>query len=95
MQEKNLDLKKQRTAALPVIDRLLEQLGLRAILVESMKNERHVDAIVALIKSVMLARSALYRVGEWAAAFDPALIPGGPFNDDLLARALDRLYTAD
>jgi transposase len=95
MQEKDFDLKKRRTTALPVIDHVLGQIGLRAILLESMKNERYVDAIIALIKSVLLARSALYRVGEWAAAFDPALMPGGPFNDDLLARALDRLYAVD
>lgn len=94
-QEKSLSLKKRRTAAIPLIDHVMEQLGLRVVLGASIKHERYVDAILALVKSVLLARSALYRVGDWADAFDPALVPGGPFNDDLLARALDRLYATD
>lgn len=95
MQEKNLDFKKQRMAAMPIIDHVMRQFGLRTILSAAIKHERHVDAIEILIKNVLLTRSALYRVGEWAESFDPRLACGGRFNDDVLARALDRLYSVD
>jgi transposase len=95
MQGRNLDLKKRRMAAMPIIDHVMQQFGLRAILSAAVKHERHVDAIEILLKNVLLTRSALYRVGEWANAFDPKLARGGRFNDDVLARALDRLYIVD
>lgn len=95
LQEKNLDLKKQRLAAMPLIDHVMQKLGLRQVLKEAIGLERHVDAIEILVKNVLLARSAIYRIGEWAASFDPRVMPGGPVNDDLLARALDHLYAAD
>ena len=95
MQEKNLNLKKYRTAAIPVIDHVMQQLGLRKILNSVIVHARYVDAIEVLVKNVLLTRSALYRVGEWTASFDPKLVCGGEFNDDVLARALDFLYKGD
>jgi len=95
MQEKNLNLKKYRTAAIPVIDHVMQQLGLRKILNSVIVHARYVDAIEVLVKNVLLTRSALYRVGEWTASFDPKLVCGGEFNDDVLARALDCLYKGD
>ena len=95
MQEQNLHLEKRRTAAMPIIDHVMMRLGLRKILQDAVKNERYAAALEVLIKSVLLSRSALYRVGEWAASFDPHLACGGDFNDDILGRALDRLYAVD
>ena len=95
MQQKNLNLKKQRVAAMPLIDHVMQELGLREILAGALKLKRHTDCIEILVKNVLLTRSALYRVGEWADSFDPRHTRGGRFNDDVLARALDRLYLAD
>jgi transposase len=95
MQGKNLDLKKMRTEAIPVIDHVANQFGLRNILQEVLGNTRHVDALEILVKNVLMTRSALYRIEEWASSFDPKLMSGGQVNDDLLARALDRLYASD
>jgi transposase len=95
MQEKNLNLKKQRMAAMPIIDHVMQRLGLRQLLQEAVGHEPHAAALEILVKNVLLTRSALYRVGEWAASFDPRLACGGTFNDDILARALDKLYACD
>ena len=95
MQEKNLNLKKQRMAAMPIIDHVMRELGLRQILQSAVGHERHAAALEILVKNVLLTRSALYRVGEWAGSFDPNLACGGSFNDDILARALDKLYASD
>lgn len=95
MQEKNLNLKKQRMAAMPIIDDVMRRLGLRQIFQEAVGHEPHAAALEILVKNVLLTRSALYRVGEWAASFDPNLACGGNFNDDILARALDKLYATD
>ena len=95
MQEKNLNLKKQRMAAMPIIDDVMQRLGLRQLLQEAVGHEPHAAALEVLIKNVLLTRTALYRVGEWAASFDPRLACGGSFNDDILGRALDKLYACD
>lgn len=95
MQEKNLNLKKQRMAAMPIIDHVMRSFGLRQILQSAVGHERHAAALEIIVKNVLLTRSALYRVGEWADAFDPRVACGGNFNDDILARALDKLYAAD
>jgi transposase len=88
-------LKRQVLGAIPVIDPFINKIGLLKLLSEAMGNERYAEAIILLVKNVMIERNALYAVKEWSAQFDPALIHGGNFGDDSLARALDRLFDAD
>ena len=94
-QEENFKLKKFRLAAMPLVNSIMAELGVRSILGEVIDHERHIDAIEILIKNILLTRSALYRVNEWASAFDPILLSGTDFNDDLLARSLDKLFRVD
>ena len=94
-QEENFQLNKFRLAAMPLVNSIMVEMGVRSILGEVIGHGRHIDAIEILIKNILLTRSALYRVNEWASAFDPILLPGTDFNDDLLARSLDKLFRVD
>lgn len=95
MQSKSLKLVKQRLALLPIAQKIMYDLGVWKILASALKNERYADAIDVMIKNVLTERGALYRVGEWANEFDPSLVCGGRLNDDLIGRALERLFTID
>jgi transposase len=64
-------------------------------LTEALGNRRYAHAILLLVKNIAIERNALYTVAQWAAAYDPALVYGGKFGDDVLARALDRLFQTD
>jgi transposase len=61
----------------------------------ALKNAGYADALVALIKNILVDRNALYGVAEWAALYDVGLVAQGKFGDDKLGRALDRLFAAD
>lgn len=95
MQANNFKLTKQRVGLLPIVQMIMIELHLQSILMSSLQNDRYVDAIEVMIKHVLSDRGALYRVGEWANEFDPSLVCGGNFNDDIFGRALERLYTTD
>ena len=95
MQAKNFKLIKQRVTLLPIVQMIMARLQLHSILMSSLQHDRYVDAVDVMIKNVLSDRGALYRVGEWADAFDPSLVCGGKFNDDLFGRALERLYSVD
>jgi hypothetical protein len=43
---------------------------------------------LALLKNILVDRSALYAVGEWAAPYDVGLIAQGKIGDDKLGRAI-------
>ncbi len=47
-----------------------------------------------MVISTLLRPNALYRVGTWANDFDDRLVRKG-LSDDVLGRALDRLFKAD
>lgn len=94
MQEK-FKIDRQCLGAIPIIDSVLEKLGLRQLLKENIGNDRYVDAMLVLLKNILVERNALYAIGEWAAQYDPILVHGGKFSDDVIARALDRLFEAD
>ena len=69
--------------------------GLAAELTLALKNAGYADALLALIKNIVVERNALYAVGEWAALYDVGLVAQGKIGDDRLGRALDRLFAAD
>jgi len=81
--------------ALPILNHFIERMGLAAELTLARKNAGHADALLALIKNIVVERNALYAVGDWAALYDVALVAQGKVGDDRLGRALDRLFAAD
>jgi len=100
------ELTTQRLGALPIIDRFLARIGLRALL------ERHLPAgdervmlpaavaIGVLVRNLCVAREPLYGLAQWAERHDPGLLglgqsEAGLLNDDRVGRALDQLFDAD
>ena len=78
-----------------ILNRLIERMGLEEELTLALKNPGYTDALLALLKNILVDRSALYAVGEWAALYDEGLVAQGKIGDDKLGRALDRLFAAD
>jgi len=95
MQEKNLRLRGVRVGALPILNDFMERMGLREELTLALKNCDYADALLGLIKNILIDRNALYAIGEWTASYDSGLVAQGKMGDDKLARALDRLFAAD
>ena len=82
MNEKNLRLHALRVGALPILNRIIERMGLAEELTRSLKNASYAEALLALIKNVLVDRSALYAVGEWVALYDAGLAAQGKIDDD-------------
>jgi len=95
MQEEKLRLRGLRVGALPILNRFIERIGLEDELTLALKNPGYADALLALIKNILVERNALYAVGEWVALYDVGLVAQGKIGDDKLGRALDRLFVAD
>jgi transposase len=88
-------LVRQALGALPILDHVIAGIGLERFLTEALGHARYARAILLLVKNIAVERNPLYAIAEWAAGYDPALVYGGNFGDDVLARALDRLFQAD
>src|SRR6516162_7802347 len=95
MQEERLRLRALRVGALPILNHFIARIGLAAELTLALKNAGYADALLALIKNIVVERNALYAVGEWGALYDVGLVAQGKVGDDRLGRALDRLFAAD
>lgn len=95
MQAQPFQLVRQGLGAIPIFDRVIQQIGLPQHLTEAMRHPRYTEAILLLLKNILIERSALYAIREWSAQYDPALVYGGKYGDDLIARALDRLFETD
>jgi transposase len=95
MQEERLRLRALRVGALPILNHFIERMGLEDELTLALRNAAYADALVALIKNILVDRHALYAMQEWAELFEPGLLAQGKVGDDKLARALDRLFAAD
>ena len=95
MQREGYQLQKLRIGALPILNRFIERMGLEAELTLAVKNAGYADALLTLMKNILIDRNALYAIAEWAGLFDAGLLSQGKINDDKLARALDRLFAAD
>jgi transposase len=104
--EAGFELSARRLGALPIVCRFLERMRLGPLL-ERYLPERDAraalpaaGAIGVLVRNLCLARRPLYRLGEWARGFEPAMLGLGPdqlasLNDDRLGRALERLFASD
>jgi transposase len=95
MQTQPFQLVRQGLGAIPILDQGIERMGLLPHLTEAMGNARYPQAILLLLKNIVIERNALYAIQEWAVEYDPALVYGGKYGDDVLARALDRLFETD
>jgi hypothetical protein len=87
MQEENLRLRGLCVGALPILNRFIERMGLEEELTLAAKNPGYADALLALIKNILVERSALYAVWEWAALYDVGLVAQGKIGHDRLGRA--------
>lgn len=70
-------------------------MGLEKELASALRSSRYADALLTLMKNVLIDRNALYAIAEWAGLFDAELLFQDKINDDKIARALDRLFSAD
>src|SRR3974390_930430 len=95
MQEERLGRRGLRVGALPILNHFIERMRLEQELSLALKSSRYADALLALLKNILVDRNALYAVGEWAALHDVELVAHGKIGDDKLGRALDRLFAAD
>ena len=101
----HLALDSKQIGALPIINDFLKRLGLFDLLNEhviSRKNQKlsHAEAIGLFVRNILLERDPLYKLSEWAAAFDPYLVglsdaEPSVLNDDRMGRSLDALFIAD
>src|SRR5499426_2902469 len=85
---------------LPIIKAYAGQLGLVSLINHYVPTEMEVDAgtvVLALVLDTLSGRSPLYRLEEFFAQQDTALLLGqaiapDAFNDDTVGRVLERLY---
>lgn len=102
----DLVLHSRTIGALPIINRLIQRCGLREILSRHLPAEdgrnriETSNAILLLVRNILISREPLYGVGQWAAAFVPELLQLREdqlksLNDDRVGRALDRLFDAN
>lgn len=91
---------------LPILNQVLDRLGLPALLAGVLPNEdgrlkmAPAIAIRLVVTNLVLGREPLYGLGEWAARYDPALLglscdDLAVLNDDRVGRALEALFDAD
>ena len=76
MQAQPFHLVRQDLGALPILDRVIERIGLLPHLTEALGQARYAQAILLLLKNIFIERNALYAIQEWAAEYDPALVYG-------------------
>jgi transposase len=85
---------------LPILKAYADQLGLVSLINHYVPTEMEVDAgtvVLALVLDTLSGRSPLYRLEEFFAQQDTALllgkaVPPHALNDDTAGRVLDRLY---
>jgi hypothetical protein len=85
---------------LPILKAYADQLGLVSLINHYVPTEMAVDAgtvVLALVLDTLSGRSPLYRLEEFFAQQDTALllgktVPPQALNDDTVGRVLDRLY---
>lgn len=97
----NLDSKS--IAALPIVNHFLARLHLPDLFAAYLPPpdpRSHVNPVATLgafLRCLIIARTPLYSVIEWARPFHPRLLGCAPeqLNDDRIGRSLDRLFDAD
>jgi len=106
MQQENFDLDSKQVGVLPIVNRFLQRLRFEQMLENYLPlADRRVkikpaQTLGVLLRNIIIARSPLYSIQEWAEQMVPELIglENGQvrlLNDDRAGRALDRLFEAD
>ena len=98
-----LTLSSSSVAALPIINHFLDRLQVAQLLSKHLpppdpRTQAHpAEALGILLRSLILSRSPLYSVPEWASQMLPHLLADTPLklSDDRIGRALDRLFDLD
>ena len=95
MQEKNFDLRSLQIGCIPILDRYIKLMAFRFILTEGLGNGDYADALIILLKNILIDRNAMYAVRDWARQFGLFVGDGKEIGDDRLGRALDKLFKSD
>jgi transposase len=95
MQQDKLQLRSKKIGCLPIIDQIVVRMSLRERLKSMLKNDSYADALLILLKNILIDRDALYALKDWARTYDLYLSSGAEIGDDRLGRALDRLFEVD
>lgn len=96
----------ERVGALPVVNHFLDRVGVDDALADHVPaDDRRLRlapgaTLGVVVRNLIVDHEPVYALGEWAAAFAPALVGLGPeeiglLNDDRVGRALERLFDAD
>lgn len=67
MQTPPFHLVRQGLGAIPILDPVIERIGLPEHLTAAMGHARYAQAILLLLKNILIERNALYAIREWAA----------------------------
>lgn len=94
-EEKKFELRSRQIGCVPILDRFINVMGLREKFVEALGNSDYADALLILLKNILIDRTALYSVRDWAKQFGLVLGRGTEIGDDRLGRALEKLFRAD
>ena len=103
--KQNEKLIRRKVAGLPLIYDVMERMGLRQILYETIGSHGNeefpaVETLMLLIVNLTQGKQPLYELEQWVQSLDSrclgykTLAPG-TFNDDRFGRALDKLYKTD
>src|SRR2546429_2908097 len=71
MQAQPFQLQRQVLGALPIFDPVIERIGLLPCLTQALGQARYAEAILLLLKNILVERQALYAIRQWAAPYDP------------------------
>lgn len=102
-QQGPVDIRTYNVGALPLVNHILERMGLEKVLVECLPPDDKrcklstASALLVMVRNVLMSREPIYGVGEWAASFAPDLLGLRPVElallcDDRLGRKLQWFY---
>lgn len=102
----SFELASTKLGALPLINHFLDRADLPRILArylpatDSRSRLSSAAAVRLVVTNLLVGRSPLYALGQWAHPYDPALFGLSPeqlagVNDDRVGRALEALFDAD
>jgi len=106
MNRTNFDLDSKYIGVLPIVNHFLDRLRFKEILEKYLPptDKRFkiipLRALALLVRNIIICRTPLYSVAQWAKQMVPELLglscdQIGLLNDDRIGRALDRLFQAD
>ena len=106
MQQENFDLDSKQVGVLPIVNHFLHRLQFEQLLENYLPpgdrrvKIKPVQTLGVLLRNIIIGRSPLYSIQEWAQQMVPELIGLESkqlrlLNDGRAGRALDRLFEAD